>query len=315
MTNPKKNSAGSREPRSGNTRSRKPAGKEFKPSAKPSAEPSRRYRAKSDHGPSYRKDRPSRSYSAKAVPPKPVKNDDSKEMRLNRFIASHGLCSRREADQYIASGLVTVNGKTVTEMGLKVLPDDDVRFNGERLREERKVYILLNKPKDYVTTLEDPFAKKTVMELIRGACKERVYPVGRLDRNTTGVLLITNDGELTKKLTHPSFHKKKIYHVFLNKIVKPGDLRKLAEGIELEDGPIKADEISYVDEDDKSQVGVEIHSGRNKIVRRMFEHLGYTVKKLDRVYFAGLTKKGLTRGHWRFLSEKEIKMLKTGSYE
>ncbi len=315
MTYPKKNSKGSRETRTGNTSSRNPAGREFKPSAKTGAGPSKRFGGKTYHAPTHKKSAPSGFYAPKAASQKPIKEEDNKEVRLNRYIASHGICSRREADQFIASGLVTVNGKTVTEMGMKVNPDDDVRFNGERLREEHKVYILLNKPKDYVTTLEDPFAKRTVMELIKGACKERVYPVGRLDRNTTGVLLITNDGDLTKKLTHPSYHKKKIYHVFLNKMVKPGDLRKLADGIELEDGPIKADEISYVDEADKSQVGVEIHSGRNKIVRRMFEHLGYTVKKLDRVYFAGLTKKGLTRGHWRFLSEKEIKMLKTGSYE
>ena len=200
-------------------------------------------------------------------------------------------------------------------MGVKVFPGDDVRFNGERLREERKVYILLNKPKDYITTLEDPNAKKTVMDLIKGACRERVYPVGRLDRNSTGILLITNDGDLTKKLTHPSYHKKKIYHVFLNKMLKSPDMQKLADGIELEDGPIRADEISYVDETDKTQVGVEIHSGRNRIVRRMFEQLGYEIKKLDRVYFAGLTKKGLPRGHWRFLSEKEVRMLKTGAYD
>ena len=240
---------------------------------------------------------------------------DDKSVRLNKFLAEHGVSSRREADQYIATGLVTINGKTVTEMGVKVLPGDDVRFNGERLREERKVYILLNKPKDYITTLEDPNAKKTVMDLIRGACRERVYPVGRLDRNSTGILLITNDGDLTRKLTHPSNHKKKIYHVFLNKTLKAADMHQLAEGIQLEDGPIKADEISYVEETDKSQVGVEIHSGRNRVVRRMFEQLGYEVKKLDRVYFAGLTKKGLPRGHWRFLSDKEIRMLKTGAYE
>jgi 23S rRNA pseudouridine2605 synthase len=177
------------------------------------------------------------------------------------------------------------------------------------------VYLILNKPKDYVTTLEDPNAKKTVMELIRGACKERVYPVGRLDRNSTGVLLFTNDGDLTRKLTHPSFHKKKVYHVFLNKVLKSGDMHSILTGVELEDGIAKADEISYVDEEDKTQVGVEIHSGQNRIVRRMFEQLGYNVKKLDRVYFAGLTKKGLQRGEWRILSDKEIRMLKTGSYD
>jgi 23S rRNA pseudouridine2605 synthase len=241
--------------------------------------------------------------------------DTNKEIRLNKYIAEHGLCSRREADVFIASGVVSVNGVVVTAMGVKVLPGDEIKFNGERLHEEKKVYLLLNKPKDYITTLEDPNAKKTVMELIRGACKERIYPVGRLDRNSTGVLLFTNDGDLTRKLTHPSFHKKKVYHVFLNKVLKPVDLHKIMTGVELEDGIVKADEISYVDEADKTQVGVEIHSGQNRIVRRMFEELGYNVKKLDRVYFAGLTKKGLQRGEWRFLNDKEIRMLKTGSYD
>jgi 23S rRNA pseudouridine2605 synthase len=240
---------------------------------------------------------------------------ENKEIRLNKYIAEHGLCSRREADVFIASGVVSVNGVVITAMGTKVMPGDEIKFNGERLREEKKVYLLLNKPKDYITTLEDPNAKKTVMELIRGACKERIYPVGRLDRNSTGVLLFTNDGELTRKLTHPSFHKKKVYHVFLNKVLKPGDLQKILTGVELEDGIVKADEISYVDEADKSQVGIEIHSGQNRIVRRMFEELGYNVKKLDRVYFAGLTKKGLQRGEWRFLNDKEIRMLITGSYD
>ncbi len=241
--------------------------------------------------------------------------DENKEIRLNKYIAEHGLCSRREADVFIASGVVTVNGNVVTTMGTKVLPGDEIKFNGERLREEKKVYLLLNKPKDYVTTMEDPNAKKTVMELIQGACKERVYPVGRLDRMSTGVLLFTNDGDLTRKLTHPSFNKKKVYHVFLNKVLKSGDMHTILTGLELEEGIVKADEISYVDEADKTQVGVEIHSGQNRIVRRMFESLGYNVKKLDRVYFAGLTKKGLQRGEWRILNDKEIRMLKTGSYE
>jgi len=242
--------------------------------------------------------------------------DNNKEIRLNKYIAEHGLCSRREADVFIASGVVSVNGAVVTAMGTKVLPGDEIKFNGERLREEKKVYLLLNKPKDYVTTMEDPNAKKTVMELIAGACKERIYPVGRLDRMSTGVLLFTNDGDLTRKLTHPSFRKKKVYHVFLNKVLKSGDMHTILTGVELEeDGLVKADEISYVDEEDKTQVGLEIHSGQNRIVRRMFESLGYNVKKLDRVYFAGLTKKGLQRGEWRLLNDKEIRMLKTGSYE
>jgi len=236
-------------------------------------------------------------------------------IRLNRFIAQTGLCSRREADELIRQGLITINGKLVTELGTRVLPGDEVRYNGQRLHEERKVYVLLNKPKDYTTTTEDPYAKKTVMDLVKNACKERIYPVGRLDRSTTGVLLLTNDGELAKKLTHPKFNKKKVYHVFLDKKLKNEDFRKIAGGIELDDGPIRPDALSWVDEEDKTQVGIEIHSGRNRIVRRIFEHLGYRVKKLDRVYFAGLTKKGLPRGHWRFLTDKEIKMLKMGAFE
>lgn len=236
-------------------------------------------------------------------------------IRLNRYIAQTGLCSRREADELIRQGLITVNGKLITELGTRVMPGDEVRYNGQRLHEERKVYVLLNKPKDYTTTTDDPYAKKTVMELVKNACKERIYPVGRLDRSTTGVLLLTNDGELAKKLTHPKFNKKKVYHVFLDKKLKNEDFRKIAAGIELEDGPIRPDALSWVDEEDKTQVGIEIHSGRNRIVRRIFEHLGYRVKKLDRVYFAGLTKKGLPRGHWRFLTDKEIKMLKMGAFE
>lgn len=243
-----------------------------------------------------------------------AKADDGR-VRLNKIIASSGICSRREADEMISAGLVTVNGNIVTELGTKVLPTDDVRYNGERLKQERMVYILLNKPKDYVTTMKDPYAKRTVMELIKGACKERVYPVGRLDRNTTGVLLLTNDGELAKKITHPSFNRKKIYHVYLDTNFKQSDFEKIMEGFELEDGFIKADEISFVDPVDKKQIGIEVHSGKNHIVRRIFEHLEYKVVKLDRVYFAGLTKKGLQRGQWRFLTNQEIGMLKMGSYK
>ena len=235
-------------------------------------------------------------------------------VRLNKYISNSGICSRREADDYITAGLVSVNGVTVTELGTRVYPNDVVRFNDERIKGEAKVYIVMNKPKDFVTTMSDPHADKTVMQLLDGKCSSRVYPVGRLDKATTGVLLLTNDGDLADKLTHPSFEKKKIYHVFLDKNFKGTDFNSLLDGINLEDGFIKADGLSYIDED-KSQVGVEIHSGRNRIVRRMFEHFGYKVKKLDRVYFAGLTKKNLRRGQWRFLTEQEIAMLKMGSFE
>ncbi|WP_281671323.1 pseudouridine synthase [Rikenella microfusus] len=237
------------------------------------------------------------------------------EMRLNRFIAMSGVCSRREADELIEAGEVTVNGVMVDKLGSKVRPGkDEVRLNGELLKGEKKVYILLNKPKGYVTTVDDPHADRTVIDLLKGECKERVYPVGRLDKNTTGVLLLTNDGNLTKELTHPSFAKKKIYHVFLDKPCTETDLEKLTEGVELEDGPIYADEVSFVD-GNRKEVGVELHSGRNRIVRRMFEALGYEVVKLDRVYFAGLTKMGLRRGFWRYLTSREVSALKSGSYE
>ena len=235
-------------------------------------------------------------------------------VRLNKYIANSGICSRREADDFITAGLVSVNGVTITELGTRVYPNDEVRFNNERIKGESKVYIVMNKPKDFVTTMSDPHAERTVMQLVEGKCSARVYPVGRLDKATTGVLLLTNDGELADKLTHPSFEKKKIYHVFLDKNFKGTDMKSLLDGVKLEDGVIQADALSYIDED-KTQVGVEIHSGRNRIVRRMFEHFGYKVKKLDRVYFAGLTKKNLRRGQWRFLTEQEIAMLKMGSFE
>jgi 23S rRNA pseudouridine2605 synthase len=249
---------------------------------------------------------------------RPVKREDTGrnlEMRLNRFIANAGICSRRQADQFILAGLVSVNGKVVDKLGTKVLPGDKVNFNNKPIRNEKKIYILMNKPKDCVTTVEDPGARITVMDILGKKFVERVYPVGRLDRNTTGVLLLTNDGELTQHLTHPSFNKKKIYHVFLNKNFSRNDLIKLSKGIELEDGFIRPDAIDYADKTDKSQVGIEIHSGRNRIVRRIFEALGYRIVKLDRVYFAGLTKKGLNRGQWRFLSEREINVLKMNAYE
>jgi 23S rRNA pseudouridine2605 synthase len=238
------------------------------------------------------------------------KTATSGEMRLNRFIANAGICSRREADKYIAAGTVTVNGKVVTELGVKVKMSDDIRFDGRKLNAEKKVYLLLNKPKDYVTTTEDPHAEQTVMELVQDACDERIYPVGRLDKTTTGVLLFTNDGELSDKLTHPSHRIKKIYQVTLDKPLTKNHLVQIADGIELEDGPIAADVISYIDQNAKNEVGIEIHSGRNRIVRRIFEHLGYKVRKLDRVTFAGLTKKNLSRGKWRFLSNKEVQFLK-----
>ncbi|MCY1723518.1 pseudouridine synthase [Prolixibacteraceae bacterium Z1-6] len=239
-----------------------------------------------------------------------LKTVSSEGMRLNRFVANAGVCSRREADTYIEAGMVTINGKQVTEMGMRVMPGDEVRFDGRKLDAEKKVYLLLNKPKDYVTTTDDPHADKIVMDLIKDACAERVYPVGRLDRNTTGLLLFTNDGDLSKKLTHPSHNKKKIYQVTLDKPVIKAHLEMIAEGIELEDGPIAADAISYAKQDDKTEIGIEIHSGKNRIVRRIFEHFGYKVRKLDRVLFAGLTKKNLPRGKYRFLTDKEIQFLK-----
>lgn len=257
---------------------------------------------------SSKRDEKPRSY------PKYNPNKVTGEVRLNRFISQSGVCSRREADDFILAGVVTVNGQVVTELGTKILPTDEVRFNDERLQGEKNVYLVLNKPKGYVTSLDDPYADKTVMDLVKNACTERVYPVGRLDKNSVGLLLITNDGDITRQLTHPSCHKKKIYQVTLDKPLTRADMDTLTEGITLEDGDIFADEIAYASEDKRS-VGVEIHSGRNRIVRRMFEHLGYTVQKLDRVYYAGLTKKNLKRGAWRFLTKEEVMRLKTGQYE
>ena len=234
---------------------------------------------------------------------------------MNKYIANSGVCSRREADNHIIAGEITVNGEVVTTLGTKIKMGDEVQFNGTIIKGEKKVYLILNKPKGYVTSVDDPHAEKTVMELIKGACNERVYPVGRLDKSTTGVLLLTNDGELTKTLTHPTYNKKKIYHVFLDKRISEEDMERIATGVDLDDGVAYADAISYVDGSDKSQVGVEIHSGKNRIIRRLFDTIGYKVIKLDRVYFAGLTKKGLPRGRWRFLTQREVGMLKMGSYE
>ena len=241
--------------------------------------------------------------------------DPDEPVRLNRYLSNAGVCSRREADTFIQAGVVKVNGVVVTELGTKVKRSDEVMFHDQAINMEKKVYVLLNKPKDYVTTSDDPQNRKTVMELVKNACRERIYPVGRLDRNTTGVLLFTNDGDLATKLTHPQYLKKKIYHVFCDKNVTAADLRQIADGIMLEDGEIHADAIDYAHETDKKQVGIEIHSGRNRIVRRIFEHLGYKVVKLDRVYFAGLTKKNVKRGDWRFLTQDEVNMLKMGAFE
>ncbi len=259
---------------------------------------------------------PNAKYSMKKqIEYKEVLADPDEPIRLNKFLANAGICSRREADEFITAGVVSVNGEIVTELGTKVKRSDEVKFHDQPVSIERKVYVLLNKPKDCVTTSDDPQERKTVMDFVKGACKERIYPVGRLDRNTTGVLLLTNDGDLASKLTHPKFLKKKIYHVYCDKNVTKADLDQIVQGITLDDGEIHADAISYASDTDKSQVGIEIHSGKNRIVRRIFESLGYRVVKLDRVYFAGLTKKGLRRGDWRYLTEQEVAMLRMGSFE
>ena len=259
---------------------------------------------------------PNAKYSMKKqIEYKDVLTDPNEPIRLNKFLANAGICSRREADEFITAGVVSVNGVVVTELGTKVHRNDEVKFHDQPVNIERKVYLLLNKPKDCVTTADDPQERKTVMDYVKNACKERIYPVGRLDRNTTGVLLLTNDGEMASKLTHPKYLKKKIYHVYCDKNVTKADLDQIVQGITLEDGEIHADAVSYASDTDKSQVGIEIHSGKNRIVRRIFEHLGYKVIKLDRVYFAGLTKKGLRRGDWRFLTENEVNMLRMGSFE
>jgi len=241
--------------------------------------------------------------------------DPNMEVRLNKFMANAGICSRRVADEYIQKGLVKVNGNVVTELGLKITPKDIVEYNGEVVTTEKKCYILLNKPKDCVTTSDDPNGRKTVMDLVKGACEERIYPVGRLDRNTTGVLLLTNDGDLAAKLAHPQYVKKKIYQVWTDKPISEEDMQHIADGVELDDGPIHADAVSYVSPTDRKQAGIEIHSGRNRVVRRIFEALGYHVVKLDRVYFAGLTKKNLPRGRWRYLTQEEVNFLKQNSFE
>jgi len=281
----------------------------------------RSFRPRQNGGPRYGKPGP-KSYkggNAKVnVNHKPVEYTEiyapEDEIRLNKFLANAGICSRREADEYIQAGVVTVNGEIVKELGTKIKRGDEVRFHEQPVSIERKIYVLLNKPKDCVTTTDDPQARKTVMDIVKNACPERIYPVGRLDRNTTGVLLLTNDGELASKLTHPKFEKKKIYRVKLDKDLTQDDMNKIVTGIELEDGEIHADEIAYADDTKKNDIGIEIHSGKNRIVRRIFEHLGYKVTKLDRVFFAGLTKKGLKRGDWRFLTQQEVNFLRMGSF-
>lgn len=241
--------------------------------------------------------------------------DPNTPIRLNKYLANAGVCSRREADEFIQAGAVKVNGEVITQLGTKITRSDEVTFYDQPVKLESKVYVLLNKPRGFVTTTDDPENRKTVMELVKSACSERIYPVGRLDRSTTGVLLLTNDGDLASKLTHPKYEKRKIYQVWLDKPVSAEHMQMIADGIELEDGEIHADAISYVTEEDLSQVGIEIHSGRNRVVRRIFEKLGYKVLKLDRVYFAGLTKKNLPRGKWRYLTEQEVNMLRMGHFD
>ena len=296
------------------TRQKKSSDK-FRSSKVEHSEKPRRERPAKTSGKPYAPEHGERKYPYKkrAAKPAPALKPDSDEIRLNKFIANSGVCSRREADTYIQTGLVTVNGKIVTELGTKVAPGDDVRFNGERLKGEEKVYIVMNKPKGYVTTASDPHAEKTVVDLVKN-CPTRVYPVGRLDKNTTGVLMLTNDGEIAERLTHPSYDKKKIYQVALDRPLSQEDYDRILSGVVLTDGEVQADELEYIDANDKRKLGIEIHSGKNRIVRRIFETLGYTVKALDRVYFAGLTKKGLKKGEWRYLTEGETNILKMGAY-
>lgn len=309
-------STGSRDSGRGGSRGDRPAGR-GSAGGRGSFDKKSSFRGKSDDGGEFGAKKWNRKessgfYGEKKKPSKArPKTDDDGSTRLNKFIANAGICSRREADEMIEAGVISVNGKVITEMGFRVQPGDEVKYNGETLRGESMVYILLNKPKDFITTTEDPEDRKTVMGLISKACKERVYPVGRLDRNTTGVLLFTNDGDLARKLTHPSFQMEKVYQVELDKNLKPADMQAIIDGLVLEDGPIKVDNILYAGSgQDKNVVGVELHSGKNRIVRRIFEHLGYEVKKLDRVIFAGLTKKDLPRGRWRFLTDMEVASLK-----
>ncbi len=275
------------------------------------AEPNRRPRIKSSGNYD-----PNAKYSKKKqIEYRRTEVDFTKPVRLNKFLANAGICSRREADEFIKAGVITVNGEIVTEMGVKVMHSDKVMFHSQLVRSEKKVYILLNKPKDTVTTAEDTHDRRTVMDLVKNACSERIYPVGRLDRNTTGVLLLTNDGDLASKLTHPKFEKKKIYQVVLDKPLAIPDFESVMAGVVLDDEKIAADSLNFIRDDDFRYIGIEIHSGQNRVVRRIFEKLGYKVIRLDRVYFAGLTKKNLPRGKYRFLSEREVNMLRMGAYE
>ena len=310
---PRQGQEGGYQPRQGGYQPRQSSG--YKPYQKPSGKPYSPYK-KGPHKQHTADYDPNAKYSMKKrIEYKEVNYDPNEPLRLNKFLANAGICSRREADEYIQAGVVTVNGQVITELGTKVMRTDVVMFHDQPVKIEKKVYVLLNKPKDYVTTSDDPQQRKTVMDLVKNACPERIYPVGRLDRNTTGVLLLTNDGDLASKLTHPKYLKKKIYHVFLDKNVTAHDLQQIADGIQLEDGEIKADDVQYASPTDKKQVGIEIHSGKNRIVRRIFESLGYRVQKLDRVQFAGLTKKNLKRGDWRYLTEEEVDRLRMGAYE
>jgi 23S rRNA pseudouridine2605 synthase len=294
---------------------RRPAGRPVRTNrTKGQYEGEKSFRGKTDDNTAQYFEKTRRPFKKSAPAASKGEKGDSELLRLNRFIANSGVCSRRDADEHIKNGFITVNGKVVTDLGTKVTYTDIITFKNKKLSSEKKVYILMNKPKDYVTTVEDPHADKTVLDLIGDECKERVYPVGRLDKATTGVLLLTKDGDLTGKLTHPKYKRRKIYHVFLDTQVTKNDLFKLAEGIEIDGETIVADAVSYADPEDKSQIGIELHSGQNRIIRRMFESLGYKVKKLDRVYFAGLTKKNLPRGKWRFLNDKEVSMLKRGIF-
>ena len=293
----------------GELRADRPQRPRFNPNGQPTRKPAQKRPRTAGYNPNAK-------YSMKKqIEYKDILTDPNEPIRLNKYLANAGVCSRREADEFITAGVVSVNGEVVTELGTKIKRTDEVKFHDQPVSVERKVYVLLNKPKDCVTTSDDPQERKTVMHCVKDACKERIYPVGRLDRNTTGVLLLTNDGDMASKLTHPKYLKKKIYHVYCDKNVTKADLDQIAAGITLEDGEIRADAISYASETDKKQVGIEIHSGKNRIVRRIFESLGYKVTKLDRVYFAGLTKKGLKRGDWRFLTEMEVNMLRMGSFE
>ncbi len=284
--------------------------KSYKPKQKPSFQHSSRSRkanTTSNTTPNSRKRSTKRNFSKKNTN---IKTDEQGYIRLNKFIAHSGIASRRKADELIKAGYITVNGKKITELGYKIRPTDEVRFRGKKLTGERPVYIIMNKPKDVITSVYDPQGRRTVIDLLDGKVQQRVYPVGRLDRNTTGVLLLTNDGEMTKVLTHPSSKIPKVYIATLNRPLKKRDLQRLVEGIELEDGLAQADEAAYIDPNDRKKIGLEIHSGRNRIVRRMFEAMGYKVVKLDRIKFAFLNKKDLPRGKWRFLTQKEIGFLK-----